>query len=126
VGRHLLAACRRAAGELLSGGALLFAFPAAGRPPAHDGFAPIYRVFGLLCLLLPMLVLGHWGWGSYLADYEGVSTRTIEGGYEVAGFLASAWRSGSARGAVAGHGQYRHHLLRHLPVHQVLRLVVGC
>jgi hypothetical protein len=53
---------------------LLFAFPAAGRPPPHDGFASIYRVFGLLCLLLPMLVLGHWGWGSYLADYEGIST----------------------------------------------------
>ena len=37
-----------------------------------------------------MLVLGHWGWGSYLADYDGVSARGIEGGYEVASFVASA------------------------------------
>jgi uncharacterized membrane protein len=37
-----------------------------------------------------MLVLGHWGWGSYLAGYEGFETKTIEGGYELAGFVASA------------------------------------
>ena len=70
--------------------ALLFAVPAVFAHRRQGGFAPIYRVFALLCVLLPMLVLGHWGWGSYLADYEGMSTRTIEGGYEVAGFLASA------------------------------------
>jgi uncharacterized membrane protein len=69
---------------------LLFAFPQFVDHRRMTGFASIYRIFGLLCLLLPMLVLGHWGWGSYLADYEGVSTRTIEGGYEIAGFLASA------------------------------------
>jgi uncharacterized membrane protein len=69
---------------------LLFAFPQLVDHRRMTGFAAIYRIFGLLCLLLPMLVLGHWGWGSYLADYEGVSTRTIEGGYEVAGFVASA------------------------------------
>ena len=69
---------------------LLFAFPQFVDHRRMTGFAAIYRIFGLLCLLVPMLVLGHWGWGSYLADYEGVSTRTIEGGYEVAGFVASA------------------------------------
>jgi uncharacterized membrane protein len=69
---------------------LLFAFPQLVDHRRMSGFAAIYRIFGLLCLLVPMLVLGHWGWGSYLADYEGVSTRTIEGGYEVAGFVASA------------------------------------
>ena len=69
---------------------LLFAFPQTVDHRRMTGFAAIYRIFGLLCLLLPMLVLGHWGWGSYLADYEGVSTRTIEGSYEVAGFVASA------------------------------------
>jgi uncharacterized membrane protein len=37
-----------------------------------------------------MLVLGHWGWGSYLAGYEGVETKAIEGGYELAGFVGSA------------------------------------
>ena len=70
--------------------ALLFAFPQFVDHRRMTGFAPIYRIFGLLCLLVPMLVLGHWGWGSYLADYEGVSTRTIAGGYELAGFVASA------------------------------------
>ena len=69
---------------------LLFAFPQLVDHRRMTGFAAIYRIFGLLCLLVPMLVLGHWGWGSYLADYEGVSTRTIEGGYEIAGFAASA------------------------------------
>ena len=69
---------------------LLFVFPQLVDHRRMTGFASIYRVFGLLCLLLPVLVLGHGGWGSYLADYEGVSTRTIEGGYEIAGFVASA------------------------------------
>ncbi len=70
--------------------ALLFAVPAVFAHRRQSGFASIYRVFGLLCVLVPMLVLGHWGWGSYLADYDGMTTRAIEGGYEVAGFLASA------------------------------------
>ena len=69
---------------------LLFVFPQFVDHSRMTGFAPIYRVFGLLCLLLPMLVLGHWGWGSYLADYEGFTTRGIEAGYEAAGFAASA------------------------------------
>jgi len=56
---------------------------------SHDrfaGFAAIYRVFGLLTLLLPVLVLTHWGYGSYL-DWE---PRFIEGFYEVMGFGLSA------------------------------------
>lgn len=69
---------------------LLFVFPLLVDHRRMTDFAPIYRVFGLLCLLLPMLVLSHWGWGSYLADYEGLSARAIEHGYEVAGFGASA------------------------------------
>jgi uncharacterized membrane protein len=71
--------------------ALLFAVPAVFARRRQGGFASTYRIFGLLCVLVPMLVLGHWGWGSYLADFEGVSSRTIEGGYEAAGFLASAF-----------------------------------
>jgi uncharacterized membrane protein len=50
------------------------------------GFAPIYRVFGLLTLLLPMLVLANWGHGSYL-DWD---TNIVEGFYEVMGFALSA------------------------------------
>ncbi len=50
------------------------------------GFAAIYRVFGLLTLFLPMLVLANWGQISYL-DFE----RTlIQGFYQVLGFVASA------------------------------------
>ena len=70
--------------------ALLFAVPALIGHRGVSGFASIYRIFGLLCLLVPMLVLGHWGWGSYLAGYEGFDAKAIEGGYELAGFVASA------------------------------------
>ena len=49
-------------------------------------FAPIYRVFGLLTLLLPVLVLSHWGDGSYLD----LDRKLIEGSYQVFGFVASA------------------------------------
>ncbi len=79
---------------------LLFGFPLLVDQRRMTGFAGIYRVFGLLCLLLPMLVLGHWGWGSYLADSETISNHAIERGYELAGFVCSAlaiW-AGARRG----------------------------
>jgi hypothetical protein len=106
---------------------LLFAFPQLLDHSRMTGFASIYRVFGLLCLLVPMLVLGHWGWGSYLAGYEGALRRAaIAGGYEVGGLRRQrAGDLGRRAAPVAGHGEYRDHVLRHLPVHQVLRLVVG-
>jgi uncharacterized membrane protein len=56
------------------------------RSQAFDDFAPIYRVFGLLTLLLPVLVLSHWGDGSYL-DFD---ANFIEGAYQVFGFVVSA------------------------------------
>ncbi|HZX30643.1 MAG TPA: DUF2157 domain-containing protein [Rhodocyclaceae bacterium] len=65
---------------------LLFATPLMVSHRRFAGFEVIYRVFGLLCLLVPMLILGHWGNGSYLDMPAGV----IEGGYQVAGFVASA------------------------------------
>lgn len=65
---------------------LLFAVPALVPQRRFTGFAPIYRIFGLLCLLLPMLILGHWGQGSYL-EWE---VKTIEHGYQGAGFIVSA------------------------------------
>jgi len=50
------------------------------------GFPRIYRVFGLLTLFLPMLVLANWGYGSYLNwDHD-----IVEGMYQVAGFVFSA------------------------------------
>ncbi len=51
-----------------------------------QGFAAIYRVFGLLTLFLPMLILANWGQVSYL-DFD----RTlIQGFYQVLGFAGSA------------------------------------
>lgn len=56
---------------------------------AHDrfwGFAQVYRVFGLLTLLLPVLVLANWGSVSYIhADRD-----IVEGFYQLAGFVLSA------------------------------------
>lgn len=49
-------------------------------------FSPIYRVFGLLSLFLPVLVLSHWGGGSYFD----LDNRVIEGGYQLFGFALSA------------------------------------
>jgi len=49
------------------------------------GFAMLYRVFALLSLFLPMLVLANWGGGSYLD----IDTDFIKHSYQVAGFLFS-------------------------------------
>ena len=65
--------------------ALLFVFPLLVGHRRFPGFAPLYRIFGLLCLLTPMLVLGHWGDGSYLD----LDPSLIEGGYQTAGFVVS-------------------------------------
>jgi len=50
------------------------------------GFAAIYRIFGLLTLFLPMLVLANWGEISYL-DFD---RKLIQGFYQVLGFAGSA------------------------------------
>ncbi len=49
------------------------------------GFAAVYRVFGLLTALLPILVLASWGRISYLP----LATATIEHLYQMLGFLVS-------------------------------------
>jgi len=64
----------------------IFAVPQVIRHTRHGDFAPIYRIFGLLALLLPVLVLSHWGRISYLPW----APSTIEGFYQVAGFALSA------------------------------------
>ena len=51
-----------------------------------SGFAPIYRVFGSLLFLIPVLVLSSWGQGSYLNFNHDV----IEGFYQLTGFAVSA------------------------------------
>lgn len=52
----------------------------------YTGFESIYRVFGLLTLFLPILVLANWGDVSYLDWNTGI----IEGSYQLLGFILSA------------------------------------
>lgn len=66
--------------------ALLLGLPALIPHARFAGFESIYRIFGLLCIFVPMLVLGHWGRGSHLD----LDPKLIEGGYQIAGFAASA------------------------------------
>jgi len=65
---------------------LIFTVPLWLKQQHYSGFAPIYRVFGCLLLLLPVLVLSNWGKGSYLFWDADV----IEGGYQLLGFIVSA------------------------------------
>ena len=66
---------------------LLFTLPQLVRHERLPEFAPVYRVFGMLTLFLPVLVLAHWGRISYLDLDRG----TVEGMYQVLGFgLSSA------------------------------------
>jgi len=67
--------------------ALLLAIPQFIPHRRYAGFPPMYRIFGLLTVFLPVLVLGNWGYSSYLewdADF-------IEGFYQVVGFAGSAF-----------------------------------
>jgi len=52
----------------------------------HQEFAPIYRVFGLIVVLIAVLVLSHWGMGSYLL----MPAKRVEHLYQTAGFVISA------------------------------------
>lgn len=62
---------------------LLFWLPALHRN--NTDFDPIYRVFSLLFLFVPMLILANWGQASYLA----LSNDVIEVFYQVLGFVLS-------------------------------------
>ena len=65
---------------------ILFCLPSWLNHKHFSGFAATYRIFGMIALFLPMLVLANWGAISYLnADRE-----LIEGGYQLAGFMISA------------------------------------
>jgi uncharacterized membrane protein len=65
---------------------LIFAVPLVISQRRFDGFAMTYRVFGLLALFLPMLVLGNWGYGSYLE----LDPELIENSYQLLGFVLAA------------------------------------
>lgn len=65
--------------------ALLFAVPALVPHGRYPDFPAVYRVFALLTLFLPMLVLANWGEVSYLP----LQADLIEASYQWLGFLAS-------------------------------------
>lgn len=65
---------------------LLFCLPLVLVHRRRSDFAPVYRLFGLLTFLLPVLVLANWGQISYLPG----SASVIEGGYQLVGFAVSA------------------------------------
>jgi uncharacterized membrane protein len=64
----------------------MLATPSLVSQARYAGFAQIYRVFGLLALFLPMLVLAHWGESSYLD----VAPDAIQHLYQLLGFATSA------------------------------------
>ncbi|MDH4135055.1 MAG: DUF2157 domain-containing protein, partial [Gammaproteobacteria bacterium] len=61
---------------------LLFFLPQWVDHRRREDFGPIYRVFAILSLLLPVLILSNWGHGSYLTWDAG----TIERCYQALGF----------------------------------------
>jgi uncharacterized membrane protein len=65
---------------------LIFAIPLWFNQRRYSGFAVIYRVFGCLMFLVPVLVLSNWGGASYLTGDHAI----IEGGYQLVGFIVSA------------------------------------
>lgn len=65
---------------------ILFMIPQWVAHRRREDFSPLYRVFGLMSLLLPVLILSNWGAGSYLA-WE---TSSVEHFYQACGFLLSA------------------------------------
>lgn len=65
---------------------LLIATPLVVPHRRFAGFDTLYRVFGWLCLLLPLLILSHWGAASYLD----MDSERVESLYQVGGFIASA------------------------------------
>ena len=65
---------------------LMFAFPSFVRHARYPDFPPVYRIFGLLALFLPMIVLANWGELSYLPIDPGAA----EAIYQVLGFAGSA------------------------------------
>jgi uncharacterized membrane protein len=64
---------------------VIFVVPLLITQSRYAGFAQSYRIMGLLAFFLPMLVLAHWGDGSYAT----LEPQTIEHLYQVLGFLSA-------------------------------------
>jgi len=65
---------------------ILFFVPQWINHRRFPGFALSYRVFGMITLFIAILILSHWGYGSYLEFQPG----NIEAFYQVVGFVLSA------------------------------------
>jgi uncharacterized membrane protein len=72
--------------NFLPAAAALFGLPLAFDQSRYAGFAPTYRVFGMLTLFLPMLVLANWGTASYLD----LDRDLVQGIYQTLGFAGTA------------------------------------
>ncbi len=71
--------------NFLAAAVVLLAIPFLPHRTRHD-FPPIYRIFGLLGLFLPILVLANWGTVSYLM----IAPSRVEALYQIAGFGIAA------------------------------------
>jgi uncharacterized membrane protein len=71
--------------NFLLAGLALFVVPTLVSQSRFSGFAGLYRIFGMLALLLPILVLANWGQGSYLP----FTPDAIERCYQLLGFATS-------------------------------------
>lgn len=69
--------------NFLPAGLLFFSLPLLLPHRRRADFPTYYRLFGLLFLFFPLLVLANWGEGSYLPFPDDA----IEAGYQIAGFL---------------------------------------
>jgi uncharacterized membrane protein len=72
--------------NFLPAAALLLGITSFTRHRPYPGFPPLYRIFGLVSLYLPMLVLSVWGHSSYISW----DANLIENFYQVLGFVSSA------------------------------------
>jgi len=65
---------------------LIFAVPQVIDHRRFTGFGSVYRVLALLAIFIPILILGDWGWLSYLPFERSI----VEGFYQTVGFLTCA------------------------------------
>jgi len=70
--------------NFLPAGAVLLAISLIPHSACRD-FLPIYRIFSLLGIFLPILILANWGDVSYLM----IDARRVESLYQIAGFVAA-------------------------------------
>jgi hypothetical protein len=71
--------------SFLPAGLLVFALPLVLKHRGREDFPPLYRICGLLAVLVPMLVLSVSGQGSYIR----LDQKLIESSYQVVGLLLS-------------------------------------